>query len=108
VAVGGDGHALVPSVAMTAAGGRNQSPSNCAGTGPPGGGDAAGDGLEATDGEGEGVFADEVDWLQDEAKATNVMPSSEAIAGEPIQRSIVKTRRKIQHDGLRFPDVAMP
>jgi hypothetical protein len=70
--------------------GWNQSPSNWAGTGPPGGGDgditAAGVGL----GPREGVcFAEEFDWPHDEAIRTIAMANRLVIAGEPTLRLAV-------------------
>ena len=83
--VGFDGHDILR--ATTAAGGRNQSPSSWAGTGPPGGGDAVGVGLEATD--GVGTVGEEVDCPHDEARTEIAIPSEAAIAGQPIQRGAV-------------------
>src|SRR5450759_3872548 len=88
--------ALFPSTAMTIAGGRNQSPSNWAGTGPPDGGLGAADGVAS--------FAEAVDWPHEETKKTSPMPSKTAIRRSVVIRVRVKlhltggVNRKAQMD----------
>lgn len=95
----GDGHGVKGPVAD---GFRNQAPSNWAGTGPPGGGDADGVGL-ATAGDGgaaDGVasFAEDVDWPHAEPRKTNATASRAVIAGEPIQRrAVMRVRQRSEH-----------
>ena len=62
----------------------NQSPSNWVGTGPPGGGLGAADGV--------GCVAEDVDWPHEEARKTTAVASRAAIAGEPIHRGVVMVR----------------
>jgi hypothetical protein len=70
-----------PSKSLATAGGRNQSPSNWAGTGAPGGGDgvaAAGVCLTATD--GVGTVAKEVDWPHEEARKATALTTAMRVA----------------------------
>jgi len=62
----------------------NQSPSNWVGTGPPGGGLGAADGV--------GCVAEDVDWPHDEARKTTAMASRAAIAGELILDGAFRSR----------------
>ncbi|MFI5091148.1 MAG: hypothetical protein ACHP7P_13925 [Terriglobales bacterium] len=97
-AFGFDGHELPR--AKTAAGDRYQSPSSWAGTGPPGGGEAAGVGLAVTD--GVGTVDEEVDCPHDEARTMIAMPSTAAIAAEPIpRRAVMRVLQRSQRTWLQ-------
>jgi hypothetical protein len=67
-------------MAVTVAGGRNQSPSNWPGTGPPAGEPGVADGVS--------TFAEEVDWPHAEARMINATPDSTKLARDTDRRGL--------------------